>query len=653
MSAFTPQQLEAGIAQALKSGNTEMASKLASELKNVMAAPSAGGPVLAHEELVGGRVADMSTLDKVGLGLKQAGMKALTGVADLADTVSPQGRVRDGLQAAGDYFDSDTLKSAAGFFPSRPEFIDRWRDENKLREQAVQGAGLPAQAADFAGSIVPEIAAAVGTRGTSLLPRSLAQGATAFGTTDGGLLERSVAGGLSGGMYGAGGSVGGVANAGESLYKKMAQPFSRDGRMGIVRDVFNDFSINPKGLSKNLGNPERASLPGFRYTTAEAIPGDAGLAQLQRSSMSKYPEFQKMYSNRRDSQNGVIERNLSEMSGLKVNPKTNMNAFDTAMQQRTLNASRNYGQAENTPFIFGSSAAKRRDSLLKRPIVKEAIAGARNNQANAGRRASPEGSMEGLQQVRNYMADHLASLRKPGAQSSFSELNGLTVALRDMDRYLANVNPAFGKAQRAFAKDSIPINQMNVANALRQKVTPAINEFGDQTASRLNAASFAKALRDRGGRDMDDSRALVKEATGLNKPLDAVLNGQQLHTVEGIGKALSRRNHVEGAVKNSGESITAQLGNQQDILDRAVFPFFSSSTAIPLSRIVGSALGDKFDTVKRLAQKDLARALIDPRFAKKAVDTPVKKNVLSNASKNFAYAGGLGASILDYRAQNN
>lgn len=641
MSAYTPQQLEAAIAKALKDGNPEMATKLGYELQQMMKAPASGKqklPVLAHEEWAGGKIDEMNPAQKMLLGAK-------SGLANIANGVVETFNPRK-LPFVGE-------KAEPGK-PIKP-LIPSLDYASAVGKQAVQSAGPWAQGAEFATSILPEAAAAAATRGTSFLKKSATQFVVPAVTTDGDWIDRAVAGGLNGGLYSAFGAANKLAGVGGDFVNTyIRHPFTEEGRRIIAKQTMMQHSSNPNKLAENIANADQPLLKGSHYSLAESIPGDQGLAQLQRVSVTNNPHFQNYLTSIRNRQNGTYDDILTKMSGATIDPKSGMSMYDLAKQTRELNSSKNYGLAESTPLNFGKSAQKRADSLLQRPIVQEAVGNARTNLANAGKTMAPEGSIQGLQHVRQYMSRKLNSLKSPDANPTFDEINGLTVALKDMDKFLANVSPEFGKAQKAYRQDSVPVNQMEVANLLRQKLFPPVTQFSDQIPNKVQPATFFRSLTDKGGRDMDDARGIVRQATGYNKTLDDVMTGEQLYGIESIAKELARRQHVEGAMKPNGEAISGQINQQQrEMLNRAPFAFMSGGWALPVSRAITNAFGKDLDKAASLTQRELARALASPKYANKVMAQEVQPNFFRRIDPGVAPVGGLLGSAIDYRLQHN
>jgi len=90
---------------------------------------------------------------------------------------------------------------------------------------------------------------------------------------------------------------------------------------------------------------------------------------------------------------------------------------------------------------------------------------------------------------------------KKGIDQAISDASGpkkdvLLSLKRDYESWLASKSPGFAAANEAFATASKPINKMQLAKVLAQKLVPATTAAGE-TPSRLNAASLAKALQEK------------------------------------------------------------------------------------------------------------------------------------------------------------
>ncbi len=90
---------------------------------------------------------------------------------------------------------------------------------------------------------------------------------------------------------------------------------------------------------------------------------------------------------------------------------------------------------------------------------------------------------------------------KKGIDQAISDASGpkkdvLLGLKRDYESWLASKSPGFAAANEAFAEASKPINKMQLAKVLAQKLVPATTAAGE-TPSRLNAASLAKALQEK------------------------------------------------------------------------------------------------------------------------------------------------------------
>ena len=652
MAEFNLERAKSALRNADAAGDAAAARKIANGIKQYMQSSQTQGPVLAHEKVVGGRVADMGTLDKMALGAKTALSKIGAGVAGIADELSPVNNLRDAIGAANEYIDSDILDKTLEYFPQKENpLLQGWRENNDLRTLAVNQAGFPAQATEFGVSLAPDAITAGATRGASLLPRTTAQGVTAAATTDGDMLDRAIAGGLASTGYFAGAGGTRTGRAVNDAWGKTLDLRNTTGRRRNVRRLLESYSDSPRLLPQRIDNRETAPLKGYKYSLAESVPTDQGLAQLQRASLTNNPKFQRRMSGLRDDQNNVILNAFNRDAGRVMNPKTNKTTFDDAVAKRTLNAMRNYGKAENTPLVFSKSAEKRATELLKRPHIQDAVQQARSSARSRGSVMKPEGSIEGLQQVRDTLSRKLKSLNK-ASDPDLNAIKDVKTELKALDSFLAKVSPDFANAQRTFKADSVDVNRMNIMNLLREKLVPAIDDVSEDAPSRLYANRMISALRDKNSRNMDEARKIVSDATGLNKSLDEVLDGGRMQTLEGIRNTLSRRNKVNSAIKADG-SPTTMYGNQQDIMDRLLFPVMNNRAAIPLSRVLGDFIESRNQKGIQLVQAQLAKALADPAYARRVLDTPIKEDWVRQANKAPDWLMRMFKQQLNRKSANN
>ena len=652
MAEFDLERAKSALRNADAAGDAAAARKIANGIKQYMQSVQSQGPVLAHEKLVGGRIDDMSTLGKMALGASTALNKIGAGIGGVAEELSPVNKLRDALTFANDYINSDTIDKALEYFPQEEDaYSKKWSKENELRTLAVNQAGVPAQATEFGVSLVPDAITAGATRGASLLPRTTTQGLVAAGTTDGDVYDRALSGGLAAGGYliGAGGTR--TARAANDAWGKTVDLRNAAGRKRNVRRLLESYSDSPRILPQRLDNRESAPLDGYKYTLAESVPADQGLAQLQRASLTNNPKFQRRMSGLRDEQNNVILDAFNRDAGRVMNPKTNRTTFDDAVAKRALNAMRNYGKAENTPLVFSKSAKKRVTELLKRPYIRDAVKQAQSSARSRGRVMKPEGSIEGLQQVRDALSYKLKSLTG-ASDPNHNAIQDVKAELKALDSFLAKVSPAFANAQRTFKADSVDVNRMNIMNLLREKLVPAIEDVSEDAPSRLTANQMLKALRDKNSRSLDEGRKIVRDATGLNKTLDEVLDGGRLQTLAAIRKVLSRRNKVNNAIK-APDSPTAMYGNQQDIMDRLLFPVMNNRAAIPLSRVLGDFIESRNQRGIELVQAQLAKALADPAYARRVLDTPIKEDWVVQANKAPDWLMRMFKQQLNRKSANN
>lgn len=106
----------------------------------------------------------------------------------------------------------------------------------------------------------------------------------------------------------------------------------------------------------------------------------------------------------------------------------------------------------------------------------------------------------------------------------------LMTVKRALEHEMAMADPAFKQAEKTFAAMSKPINQMQVAQSLRDKLIPATS--GDAPAG-MNSAKLAQAMRNRD--------QVARSATGFRRArYDKIMEPDQAKTISGVVDDSSR-----------------------------------------------------------------------------------------------------------------
>lgn len=218
------------------------------------------------------------------------------------------------------------------------------------------------------------------------------------------------------------------------------------------------------------------------------------------------------------------------------------------------------------------------------------------------------------------------------------EIGAIQGTKSDFLNWLEQAIPDYKSARTAYAEASKPINQMEVGQALKNKLTPALTESGLPTRERANM--FAEAIR--------NQQATIKKATGQrNATLEDVMTPEQMKTIVGISKDLERKANASDLAAARG-SDTAQNLIADNMLRNIVGPIGMPQSWA--SKAVGSAIVNALPrravdlaipSVERKVQGLLADAMTDPALAAKLLEKTDKRSKIAEIL--YRSAMGLGA----------
>lgn len=215
----------------------------------------------------------------------------------------------------------------------------------------------------------------------------------------------------------------------------------------------------------------------------------------------------------------------------------------------------------------------------------------------------------------------------------------LTLIKNSLGHQINKVEPAYGQANSTFAQMSAPINQMDVGNALADKLMGPLEDGAAQPGVRANA--FAQALR--------NSDRLVKSTTGMNKSLEDVLTPDQLKTLTDSRELLAQRASAQNLARSVG-SNTAQNLASQNILRQtagaigAPQSFIESQILPTIMRPMNFAMQAQEPSI----QQKLSEALLNPAYAKTLLNkgnAPEKIIPMIHALQQYITPAALGANI--------
>ena len=423
-------------------------------------------------------------------------------------------------------------------------------------------------------------------------------GATGYGALYGALqpwesTDELLANTVAGGGLSAAGV--GAMRALPVVKRALIDPFRQAGQERIVGDV----------LRRTMGDAPMSFrpsvVPGVKRTVAEGTRNPA-LATLERSAQAASPEVSNALAARQLANNAAMESALGRIAGTER---------DRAMMRgvRGLMSEQLYKEAAQEGVDTGMATALKDqvDSLLSRPSIKRAISEAKDIFDERQIAQMESGSVEGLQLLKQSLDDMIEGAQKGVSTVGKNKLRAWQQTRSDLIDLMQEIVPKQREADRAFAAWSRPVNQMDVAEALRQKMVPALTEAG---GVRLTPSAAAKSV-------LRDDTALVKSAIGRTAPLESVMTPEQMRVINGIVEDLGARAFAQEAGKVSG-SPTAQYLSGANLLREVMGPL-----GLPqgwADTALGQTLGGRWlsaaaKPAETQIQQSLGRALLDPDYA--------------------------------------
>jgi len=353
-------------------------------------------------------------------------------------------------------------------------------------------------------------------------------------------------------------------------------------------------------------------VPGSLPTAGEAAT-DVGRAEFSAFQKSAEKVLPSNYLARGDARN-VARLNNLDFAGTEAS----RSALKTA-RGNAYRASLDKARAEGIDVPMAEALKPQIDSLMGRRSMQEAKALAVKLARERDIDLTDMGSVDGLNWIKKGLDEQISAASKINSAAGRETSNALLQTKDDLLATIDALSPSMATARTEFAKASKPINQAEVAQYLKDKLVPAL----DDTASQ-RAGAFAGAVRDAPG-------TIKRSLTGAPRyeKLSDVLDPDQIAKVEAIRDDLARMAKQE---MMAGKGAAAGP-NAMDVASQSI----SGATGggkipNPLSRVVTIAnaiigrLEGKID--KKLAI-EIATEMLDP----KAVATILEKEVAKGTKK--------------------
>lgn len=597
----TLEQLQAALIKADAAGNVDDAKQLAAAIRAAMpkAVPKNVSDMDAALRAQGG------TGDGLDNFLAGAGKAIVDTGRGLAQVSSLNGRLPWGMTPA-EYDevkrrDAPLMDTGAGITGNIVGNLATMIGPGALVGAAGKAVQLPGMVSAAGAAVAPRTALG------ALVQGILAGGAQPVGTDDSRLLNAVIGGGVSAALP--------VGMAAGSAVKGMVQPFTEQGRQAIAGRTLQRFATDPNAIA---GASPAGLVPGSVPTLAEATQ-DTGLAQLQRSLMNN-PDAAAVISARDMANNAARVNAVQDIAGDSA--KREFFTTDRATVAKNLYEKAFAENPTLTPWIKGQIT-----QLGQRPAMKDAFEAATERAANEGVKLNPENAVQVLHYAKLELDDMIGKFKAAGQDGKAASILGikdkLTMVMESKD-----FAPAYREARATYAEMSKPINQMDVGQALADKLSPAINDFGGNT--KMTANSFAQALR--------NGDQTARKATGFSgATLENTLAPDQLKTVTNVAKELAARANAQELGLPKGSPTAQNLVSQnllRQILGPLGLPQSWAEAVIPLSAM------RPLQWAAKMPEKELLQTI-----ANAAIDPATAKAYMAKAAHRGAISRGVDASV--------
>lgn len=481
---------------------------------------------------------------------------------------------------------------------------------------------------NMSGHVATALPAAFAPGANTLLGASVIGGLTGF--VQPALNESEAA--LNTGVGAAAGPVGNVIGRGLAatygLGKATLQPFFKSGQQDIVSDIVKRFAPNAAQTLANLRNGAGQLIPGSMPTAAEAAQTQ-GLAQLTKQVRQIPGSAAEAFAARDAANNAARVAAMRDIAG-----DEGKRAFFEA--ERSGVADQMYGAARTAginPAALTPEALKNIAAFQAR-IPPEVLAKAQQLAIIKGTPMTDASSIDGMHWVKMALDGEINAAKTAGNNTLASAYLGLQ---KDLLAGMDKLSPAYAQARQTFAAMSKPINEMDVGQALSDKLIPAIRDFGGN--ANLKASGFADAMR--------HGDAVAQRTLGMpGATIGDVLGDTHMATLNALGRDLARAQNVTNLAKAAG-SDTVQNAVSQNIIKSIAGPL-----GLPES-LTGSTL---LASVLRLPQFAaslgekkvmglLGDTLLDPQATAQALQRAAKQGLLTRGVNGaIKYTGPAGTA---------
>ena len=185
------------------------------------------------------------------------------------------------------------------------------------------------------------------------------------------------------------------------------------------------------------------------------------------------------------------------------------------------------------------------------------------------------------------------------------QYRGLSGLSSDFNKMLEDQIPTYKAARTAYTTASIPINQRKIAQALADRLMPALADSGAETGER--GANYAQALR--------NSNQVATQATGFpGATFENTFMPDQLGTINNVASDLARKFDYGNLGREVG-SNTAQNFAMENIAKQSGMPSIMGFAGKAFNKLTHNLGADPYDNVENAIKDKLTQALLNPTEA--------------------------------------
>lgn len=423
-----------------------------------------------------------------------------------------------------------------------------------------------------------------------------------------------------------------VIEKAQSTANAASLPFNPEGQSEIVFNVLQRAAGgDPKKLAEVLSKWKMADepIPGVIPTAAE-VSQNEGIAALQRAVAQKNPE---PYGYRQREQ---IASRLDAIDKLAGNDE----AYNSAIAQRGESVAPLYQQFKAQMFDADQNFMSLMDRMPSEVKSKASeIAKMEGNRLQEGKFTPekailgpdgvpvitepkfPQFSGDSIYYLDKALDQKLNTMKREGGIGS-AEYRAVRKVKKDLNEWIDGKSElSLNAIDSIYQQASIPINKMDIARSLREKISPAISDHG--ALGRETAAKFANALR--------NSELTVRQATGMKYPIEDIMGVDGMNTLNGIAKSLAGKSDLETLGRGTG-SNTYQNFAMDNILSTTGAPGLMKDIVrwtagnSASGRILGSGMRHLYDEADNQIAQKIAEILLNPKTqGSEFLETHLKK----------------------------